>query len=225
MNLSARFFPFLAIVAVSSVTSAQSIDSIIPKKRPLSKWGIEAVYAPASYTESSIFSLQLSWTGKKHSVALAPHIAHQELFAHPVPWERLGFDLLYLFFPFRTDRICSPYVMYDFGYAYLGTTYTDRAVVDGQFLSAQVKSWSHTLAHHLGIGAQFNIYKGLFANVALAAGIGTYGENERVTLTGSDTIDREQHEHPFSKTEMALMARVGIGYRMVLPKRGCEQCP
>jgi hypothetical protein len=225
MSRPVRFFPLLLLVTCSAVAVGQSTDSIIPKKKSSSKWGIEAVYAPASYTESAIFSLQLSWTGRKHSVALAPHVAHQELFAHPVPWERLGFDLQYLFFPFRTDRICSPYVMYDIGYAYLGTTYTDRAVVDGQFLSAQVRSWSHTLAHHLGIGAQFNIYRGLFANVAIAAGIGTYGENEKVTLTGSGVVNRERYEHPFSNTEMALMARVGIGYRLVLPRRGCEQCP
>jgi len=225
MNGTVRLYAFLLMVCLSSAASAQGTDSIIPKKRSYSKWGVEAVYAPSSYTESSVFSLQLSWTGRKHSVVFAPHIAHQELFAHPVPWERLGFDLQYLFFPMRSDRVCSPYVMYDFGYAYLGTTYTDRAVVDGQRLSAQVKSWSHSLAHHLGIGAQFNIYKGFFANVAVAAGIGTYGENERVTLSGSETVARERYEHPFTDSELALMARVGVGYRLVLPKRGCEQCP
>lgn len=180
--------------------------------------GIDNSYTGLSYLESAVYGFHITYTMKKHAVALGAHIAYQDLFETESEWERNGASFIYQYFPIRSNRLFSPFLFYDLNYGYIKSS---RQVVahteDGlNTYGAMREVTSHSIAHHFGIGTRANIYKGLLAHVSIGGGPGTFGEIVKLRSLQSAYDDTKEGEHPFSQFEVALMFRIGIIYQIGL---------
>lgn len=180
--------------------------------------GIDNSFTGLSYLESGVYGFHITYTMKKHAVALGAHIAYQDLFEPETEWQRNGASFVYQFFPIRSNRLFSPYLFYDLNYGFIkSSVQTIAHTEDGlNTYGAMREVTSHSIAHHFGIGTRVNIYKGLLAHVSLGGGPGTFGEIVKIRSLQSAYDDTKEGEHPFSQFEVALMFRVGIAYQIGL---------
>lgn len=180
------------------------------------KLGIDNSYTGLSYLESAVYGFHITYTMKKHAVALGPHIAYQGLFPGQSDWERYGLSFLYQYFPIRSNRLFSPFVFYDLNYGYIKS---DRDVIlpseDGlSTYNAKREVVSNSIAHHFGIGTRCNFYKGFFLHLSAGGGFGTFGQSVKLRSMNSHYSDIKSTEHPFTNLESALMFRIGIAYQV-----------
>lgn len=182
------------------------------------KLGIDVSYTGLSYLESSVFGFHITYTMKKHAVALGPHIAYHDLFETETDWERGGFSFVYQYFPIRSNRLFSPYLFYDLNYGFIRSSREEVVTTeDGLNEYGAVREvTSNSIAHHFGIGTRCNLYKGLFLDLSFGGGVGTYGETVKIRSLQSAYEDTKESEHPFSNVETPLMFRIGIAYQVGL---------
>jgi hypothetical protein len=182
--------------------------------------GVEISYTGLSYLESSVGGFHITYTMKKHAVALGPHIVYHDLFDGQSDWERYGVSFKYEYFPIRSNRLFSPFLFYDLNYAFIKSR---RSVIiqtaDGLNSYGAVREVvSNSIVHHFGIGMRSNFYKGLFLNVSIGGGPGTFGQSVKLRSLQSAYPDTKEREHPFTNLETALMFRIGIAYQIGLSK-------
>ena len=180
--------------------------------------GIDNSYTGLSYLEGAVYGFHITYTMKKHAVALGAHIVYQNLLGTESEWQRNGASFVYQYFPIRSNRLFSPFLLYDLNYGYIKSSrqvvvHTEDAL---NTYGAMREVTSHSIAHHFGIGTRANIYKGLFAHVSLGAGPGTFGEIVKLRSLQSAYDDTKEGEHPFANFELAMMFRIGIAYQIGL---------
>lgn len=180
--------------------------------------GIDNSYSGLSYLQSAVYGFHITYTMKKHAVALGAHIAYQDLFPTETEWQRNGASFIYQYFPIRSNRLFSPYLFYDLNYGFIKSSVQIVAhTEDGlNTYGAMREVTSHSIAHHFGIGTRVNIYKGLLAHVSFGGGPGTFGEIVKIRSLQSAYDDTKEGEHPFANFEVVLMFRVGIAYQIGL---------
>ncbi len=182
------------------------------------KLGLDNSYTGLSYMESSVYGFHITYTMKKHAVALGPHIAHHNLFEGQSAWERHGVSFLYQYFPIRSNRLFSPYLFYELNYGFIKSR---REVVvtaeDGLNTYGAIREvTSNTIAHHVGIGTRCNFYKGFFLHLSLGGGPSTFGQSVLLRSLQSAYPNTKESEHPFKNYETAFMFRIGIAYQVGL---------
>lgn len=180
--------------------------------------GIDISYTGLSYLESAVGGFHITYTMKKHAVALGPHIIYQGLFPGQSDWERYGVSFVYQYFPIRSNRLFSPYLFYDLNYGFIKSR---REVTlptpDGNdTYGANRVVVSNSIAHHFGIGTRCNFYKGLFLHLSVGAGPGSFGQSVNDRSFQKAYPDTKTTEHPFSHYETAMMFRIGIAYQVGL---------
>lgn len=189
--------------------------------------GIDISYTGLSYLESSVAGFHITYTMKKHAVALGPHIIYHDLFEGQSDWERYGFSFKYEYFPMRSNRLFSPFLYYDLNYGFIKSR---RNVIvetdDGLNTYGAVREVvSNSIAHHFGIGTRCNFYKGFFLHLSVGGGPGTFGQSVKLRSLQSGYADTEEREHPFSNLETALMFRIGIAYQVDFSElKKAERC-
>ena len=191
--------------------------------------GIDKSYTGLSYAESSVFGFHITYTMKKHAVALGPHVAYHNLFEGQSSWERHGASFTYQYFPIRSNRLFSPFLFYDLNYGFIRSRRQVMATTeDGSDTYAAVREvTSNTIAHHFGIGTRCNFYKGFFLHLSIGGGPSTFGQTVLLRSLQSDFPNTKQSEHPFANYETALMFRIGIAYQVglkELKKIGSKCC-
>ncbi len=212
MPITLRLFLLGVLLIVSANCSFAQADSSAFNP----KWGIDLSYTGMSYTESAVIEFQITYTVKKHAIAFGPHVAYHDLFEGQSDWARFGVDLTYSFFPFRSNRLFSPYLFYDLNYAYIKAK---RQVIltaeDGVSTYTAIREvQSNSIAHHFGIGTRVNFYKGFFLHLSLGAGPSTFGDNISHRSLQSAYPDTKETQHPFSHFDPAYMFRIGIAYQV-----------
>lgn len=191
------------------------------------KLGIDLSYSGLSYLESAVGGFHITYTMKRHSVALGPHIIYQGLFPGQDTWERYGVSFVYQYFPIRSNRLFSPYLFYDLNYGFIKSR---RDVVletpDGTgSYNASREVVSNSIMHHFGIGTRCNFYKGFFLHLSLGAGPGSFGQSVKERSFNDSYPDIKQTEHPFSHYETGFMFRIGIAYQVGLSElKKAERC-
>ncbi|TNF25153.1 MAG: hypothetical protein EP314_07030 [Bacteroidetes bacterium] len=180
--------------------------------------GIDNSYTGLSYLESAVYGFHITYTMKRHAVALGPHIAYVNLFEGQSDWERYGVSFLYQYFPIRSNRLFSPFLFYDLNYGFIRSR---REVTletpDGSgSYAASREVVSNSIMHHFGIGTRCNFYKGFFLHLSLGAGPGSFGQTIKNRSLQVAYPDTKQSEHPFSNYETGMMFRVGIAYQVGL---------
>ena len=182
--------------------------------------GVEVSYTGLSYLESAVAGFHITYTMKKHAVAIGPHIIYQDLFDGQGDWERYGVSFKYEYFPIRSNRLFSPFLFYDLNYGFIKSRRNVIAQTgDGLNSYGAVREVvSNSIAHHFGIGTRCNFYKGLFLNVSIGGGPGTFGQSVKLRSLQSAYSDTKEREHPFTNLETALMFRIGIAYQIGLSK-------
>ncbi|GEM_PF-883686 len=199
------------LIACSASAFAQKDSTVF-----VNKLGIDNSYTGLSYMESAVFGFHITYTMKKHAVALGPHIAYQDLFEGQRDWERHGVSFGYQYFPIKSNRLFSPYLFYDLNYGFIKSR---REVVvtteDGMNTFGAIRQvTSNTIAHHFGIGTRCNIYKGLLLHLSLGGGPASFGQSVFLRSLQSAYPNTKESEHPFKNYETALMFRIGIAYQV-----------
>lgn len=180
--------------------------------------GIDKSYTGLSYLESAVFGFHITYTMKKHAVALGPHIAYHDLLAGQSEWERYGVSFLYQYFPIRSNRLFSPFLFYDLNYGFIRSTRDVVAVSEDGLntYNAKREVVSNSIAHHFGFGTRCNFYKGFFLHLSAGGGFGTFGQSVNIRSMQQVYSDIKTSEHPFTRLESALMFRIGIAYQVGL---------
>ncbi|MCF8275705.1 MAG: hypothetical protein K9J17_03135 [Flavobacteriales bacterium] len=222
MKNATRIFVTLALLIVFVGNGFAQKDSTAFDN----KLGIDLSYTGLSYLESAVFGFHITYTMKKHAVALGPHIAYQGLFPGQSDWERYGASFVYQYFPIRSNRLFSPYVFYDLNYGYIKSSREVLSTAeDGSTYGAMREVTSNSIVHHFGIGTRCNVYKGLLLHLSLGAGPGSFGQSIKLRSLQSAFADTKETEHPFSHYETAMMFRIGIAYQIGLKElkksKGC----
>ncbi len=199
------------LIACAASAFAQKDSTVF-----VNKLGIDNSYTGLSYMESAVFGFHITYTMKKHAVALGPHIAYQDLFEGQRDWERHGVSFGYQYFPIKSNRLFSPYLFYDLNYGFIKSR---REVVvtteDGMNTFGAIRQvTSNTIAHHFGIGTRCNIYKGLLLHLSLGGGPASFGQSVFLRSLQSAYPNTKESEHPFKNYETALMFRIGIAYQV-----------
>lgn len=201
------------LIASASLVRAQKDTTAFDNRL-----GIDVSYTGLSYLESAVGGFHITYTMKKHAVALGPHIIYQGLFPGQDNWERYGVSFVYQYFPFRSNRLFSPYLFYDLNYGFIKSR---RNVVlstpDGlDTYNANREVVSNSIMHHFGIGTRSNFYKGFFLHLSLGAGPGSFGQSVKNRSFSESFPDTKETEHPFSHYETGFMFRIGIAYQVGL---------
>ena len=199
------------LIATAPQTCAQKDSTAFDNKL-----GIDKSYTGLSYLESAVFGFHITYTMKKHAVALGPHIAYHDLFDGQSDWERYGVTFLYQYFPIRSNRLFSPFLFYDLNYGYIRSIRDVIATTEDGLNSYNAKRevTSNSIAHHFGIGTRCNFYKGFFLHLSAAGGFGTFGQTVNIRSMQQAYGDVKTSEHPFTSLETALMFRIGIAYQV-----------
>jgi hypothetical protein len=178
--------------------------------------GIDKSYTGLSYLESAVFGFHITYTMKKHAVALGPHIAYQGLFTGQSDWERYGVSFLYQYFPIRSNRLFSPFLFYDLNFGYIKSGRDVIATTEDGLntYNAKREVVSNSIAHHFGIGTRCNFYKGFFLHLSAGGGFGTFGQTVNLRSMQQAYGDVKTSEHPFTNLESALLFRIGIAYQV-----------
>ena len=214
MKYEIRIVLIACLLTFSSLSASAQKDSTAFDN----KLGIDNSYTGLSYLESSVYGLHITYTMKKHAVALGPQIADHDLFEGQNEWERYGVSFVYQYFPLSSNRLFSPYLFYDLNYGFIKSR---REVVeaseDGMNSYGAIREVvSNSIAHHFGIGTRVNAYKGLFIHLSLGGGPATFGQTVNIRSLQSGYEDKKHTEHPFKNYETALMFRIGIAYQIGL---------
>jgi hypothetical protein len=201
------------LIASASLVRAQKDTTAFDNRL-----GIDVSYTGLSYLESAVGGFHITYTMKKHAVALGPHIIYQGLFPGQDTWERYGVSFVYQYFPIRSNRLFSPYLFYDLNYGFIKSR---RNVVlstpDGlDTYNANREVVSNSIMHHFGIGTRCNFYKGFFLHLSLGAGPGSFGQSVKNRSFSESYPDTKETEHPFSHYETGFMFRIGIAYQVGL---------
>lgn len=178
--------------------------------------GFEISYTGLSYLECAVGGFHITYTTKRHAVALGPHIIYHDLFEGQSDWERYGVSFVYQYFPIRSNRLFSPYLFYDLNYGFIKSRREVTATTEDGLnsYSATQETVSNSIAHHFGIGARCNFYKGFYLNLAFGGGPGSFGQSVKLRSLSSTYGDTKESEHPFKHYETVLMFRVGIAYQI-----------
>mgnify|MGYP006879097579 CR=1 FL=1 len=189
--------------------------------------GVEVSYTGLSYLESAVAGFHITYTMKKHAVALGPHIVYHDLFDGQSDWARHGVSFKYEYFPIRSNRLFAPFIFYDLNYGFIKSR---RGVIvdtdDGLNSYGAVREVvSNSIAHHFGIGTRCNFYKGFYLNLSVGGGPATFGQSVKLRSLQTAYSDTKEREHPFKNYETALIFRIGISYQVGLSElkkmKGC----
>lgn len=190
--------------------------------------GIDKSYTGLSYLESAVFGFHITYTMKKHALALGPHIAYHDLFEGQSDWERYGVSFMYQYFPIRSNRLFSPFLYYDMNYGFIKSSRQVLAQTEDGLntYGAMREVTTNNLAHHFGIGTRVNFYQGFFAHLSVGGGPSTFGESVKLRSLQSAYSDTKTSQHPFANYETAFMFRIGIAYQVGLShlKKGNPCC-
>jgi hypothetical protein len=184
-------------------------DSLKSVSRKL-KYGVNVSYNLTPYIYEAL-TPSLVMIKERHSFLIGPRVFISRSSPH-YKWTRLGLEYTYKIFPNPTSRRFNFYFLFDFDIVmYRSKENVDYYLYSVHYVGTRT-STRYSITNNIGYGFKMTIFKGLYLNHSIGAGIGLFRDDDALDIPDNPTASYSNKGNIISYGTPSILLNVGLGY-------------